>query len=130
MNLALKGYQTRILGTLRDYLREVARTGDPRNPFEKIVAANAAKAVPYIPVQIPGLAGVMPYVCLRVPTGGGKTLLAAHAIGAAVKDYQRAERAVVLWFVPSNPILEQTLAALKNPRWAACKPPGPCCWPI
>ena len=116
MNLALKGYQTRILGTLRDYLREVARTGDPRNPFEKIVAANAAKAVPYIPVQIPGLAGVMPYVCLRVPTGGGKTLLAAHAIGAAVKDYQRAERAVVLWFVPSNPILEQTLAALKNPR--------------
>jgi len=116
MNLALKGYQTRILGTLRDYLREVARTGDPRNPFEKIVAANAAKAVPYIPVQIPGLAGVMPYVCLRVPTGGGKTLLAAHAIGATVKDYQRAERAVVLWFVPSNPILEQTLAALKNPR--------------
>ena len=116
MNLALKSYQTRILGTLRDYLREVARTGDPRNPFEKIVAAQAAKTVPYIPVQIPGLAGVMPYVCLRVPTGGGKTLLAAHAIGAAVKDYQRAERAVVLWFVPSNPILEQTLAALKNPR--------------
>ncbi|MCX6936830.1 MAG: DEAD/DEAH box helicase family protein [Verrucomicrobia bacterium] len=116
MNLALKGYQTRILGTLREYLREVARTGDPRNPFEKIVAANAAKAVPYIPVQIPGLAGVMPYVCLRVPTGGGKTLLAAHAIGSAVKDYQRGERAVVLWFVPSNPILDQTLAALKNPR--------------
>ena len=48
MNLALKGYQTRILGTLRDYLREVARTGDPRNPFEKIVAANAAKALPYL----------------------------------------------------------------------------------
>jgi type III restriction enzyme len=116
MNLALKGYQTRILGTLRDYLREVARTRDPRNPYEKIVAANAARAVPYIPVQIPGLAGSMPYVCLRVPTGGGKTILAAHAIGTAVKDYQRAERGVVLWFVPSNPILEQTLAALKNPR--------------
>lgn len=116
MNLALKGYQSRILATLRDYLREVARTGDPRNPFEKIVAANAAKALPYIPVQIPGLAGVMPYVCLRVPTGGGKTLIAAHAIGAAVKDYLRAERAVVLWFVPSTPILEQTLSALRNPR--------------
>ena len=116
MNLALKGYQTRILATLRDYLREVARTGDPRNPFEKIVAANAAKPLPYIPVQIPGLAGVMPYVCLRVPTGGGKTIIAAHAIGAAVKDYLRAERAVVLWFVPSTPILEQTLSALRNPR--------------
>lgn len=116
MNLALKPYQTRTLGILREYLREVARTGDPRNPFEKIVAGSAAKPLPYIPVQIPGLAGSMPYVCLRVPTGGGKTLIAAHAIGAAVKDYQRAERGVVLWFVPSHPILEQTVSALKNPR--------------
>jgi type III restriction enzyme len=55
-------------------------------------------------------------VCLRVPTGGGKTLLAAHAIGTAVRDYQHAEHGVVLWFVPSTPILDQTLAALKNPR--------------
>lgn len=116
MNLALKPYQSRILGTLRTYLREVARTHDPRNPFEKLVAETTARPAPYLPVQIPGLSGTMPYVCLRVPTGGGKTLLAAHAIGTAVRDYQQAERGVVLWLVPSTPILEQTLNALKNPR--------------
>jgi type III restriction enzyme len=116
MTLALKPYQTRILGTLRDYLREVARTHDPRNPFEKIVAATAARTSPYLPAQIPGLAGSMPYVCLRVPTGGGKTLLAAHAIGTAVRDYLQAEHGMVLWLVPSNPILDQTLNALKEPR--------------
>jgi type III restriction enzyme len=116
MNLVLRPYQERILGTLRSYLREVARTHDPRNPFEKIVAASAARSAPYLPVQIPGLAGSMPYVCLRVPTGGGKTLLAAHAIGMVVRDYQQAERGVVLWLVPSTPILEQTLNALKNAR--------------
>lgn len=116
MNLALKPYQSRILGTLRTYLREVARTHDPRNPFEKLVAETTAHPAPYLPVQISGLAGTMPYVCLRVPTGGGKTLLAAHAIGTAVRDYQQAERGVVLWLVPSTPILEQTLNALKDPR--------------
>jgi type III restriction enzyme len=116
VNLPLKPYQSRILGALRTYLREVARTHDPRNPFEKLVAETAARPVPYLPVQIPGLAGTMPYVCLRVPTGGGKTLLAAHAIGTAVRDYLQAECGVILWLVPSTPILEQTLSALKNPR--------------
>jgi len=50
------------------------------------------------------------------PRAAARRCWRPDAIGAAVKDYQRAERAVVLWFVPSNPILEQTLAALKNPR--------------
>ena len=58
----------------------------------------------------------MPYVCLRVPTGGGKTLLACHAIGLAMDELLHAERAVVLWLVPSNTILDQTAAALRDPR--------------
>lgn len=58
----------------------------------------------------------MPYICLRVPTGGGKTLLACHAVGSAIQDYLHAERAVVLWLVPSNTILNQTAEALRDPR--------------
>ncbi len=58
----------------------------------------------------------MPYVCLRVPTGGGKTLLACYAAGLALHDFMRADRAVVLWLVPSNTILDQTADALRDPR--------------
>jgi type III restriction enzyme len=58
----------------------------------------------------------MPYVCLRVPTGGGKTLLACYAAGLAQREFMRAERAVVLWLVPSNTILDQTADALRDPR--------------
>jgi type III restriction enzyme len=58
----------------------------------------------------------MPYVCLRVPTGGGKTLLACYASGLAMSELLRADRAVVLWLVPSNTILEQTADALRDPR--------------
>jgi len=58
----------------------------------------------------------MPYVCVRVPTGGGKTLLACHAVGIALNRYLPAPRAVVLWLVPSNTILDQTADALRDPR--------------
>jgi type III restriction enzyme len=58
----------------------------------------------------------MPYVCLRVPTGGGKTLLASHAVGLAKSELLRAERAVALWLAPSNTILDQTADALRDPR--------------
>jgi len=43
-----------------------------------------------------------------------KTLLACHAAGLAMTDFMRAERAVVLWLVPSNTILDQTADALRD----------------
>lgn len=58
----------------------------------------------------------MPYVCLRVPTGGGKTLLACHTVRLAMREFMRADSAVVLWLVPSNTILDQTRDALTEER--------------
>ncbi|MCF7996245.1 MAG: DEAD/DEAH box helicase family protein [Chromatiaceae bacterium] len=56
-----------------------------------------------------------PYVCLRLPTGGGKTVLAADAIPllrqAVEQDYP-----LTLWLVPSKAILEQTAATLRDPQ--------------
>ena len=45
----------------------------------------------------------IPHTCLKVPTGGGKTLLAAAAL-------ERLDRntGLVLWMVPSNAIYRQT----------------------
>lgn len=48
-----------------------------------------------------------------MPTGGGKTVLAAHAIGVAARELLQAPNPMVLWLVPSTPILDQTVAALK-----------------
>ncbi|MGC4006609.1 MAG: DEAD/DEAH box helicase family protein [Pirellulales bacterium] len=55
-----------------------------------------------------------PYVCLRVPTGGGKTILATHAIEVATKTFLQTERSVVLWLAPSGTIVDQTLKALRD----------------
>ncbi|MRR52697.1 MAG: hypothetical protein EG825_17640, partial [Rhodocyclaceae bacterium] len=69
---------------LAAYLRKASEQG-ARSAFIDITGR------PYHDVsRIEGLDG-LPYVCLRVPTGGGKTLMASHALGIVAKEYQQAD---------------------------------------
>ena len=113
--ITLKDYQERVLDSLREFFRLTAQTGDPVSAFRD-TTRRLGEAMPYLPVSAAGLGSGMPYVCLRVPTGGGKTLLACYAAGLALHDFMRADHAVVLWLVPSNTILDQTADALRDPR--------------
>ena len=111
--LQLKDYQQRTLDSLRDYFAECVRLDDADTAFYEITKRNFEQGIPYRPVaELRGL----PYVCLRIPTGGGKTLVACYAVSVALKNLLNADRCVVLWLVPSNAIREQTLRALKNRR--------------
>ncbi len=102
--LELRGYQERSLAALDSYLRLVTLHG-AKAAF--VLRTN----LPYwSPPQLPGL----PYVCLRIPTGGGKTLLACHAVAIAARSYIQNDSVVCLWLVPSNTIRDQTLAALRD----------------
>ena len=49
----------------------------------------------------------IPHVCFKVPTGGGKTLLAASAL-----ERLNRQRGLTLWIVPTKAIYAQTKAAL------------------
>ncbi|MCC7085487.1 MAG: hypothetical protein IT427_10815 [Pirellulales bacterium] len=60
--------------------------------------------------QLPG----EPYICLRVPTGGGKILIAAHAVGAIAKHLGHLDHPLCLWVTPSTTIRDQTLRGLRN----------------
>ncbi len=114
--ITLKDYQSRVLDSLREFFRLAARDRDPGSAFCEVTRRVYGEAMPYLPVSAAGLESRMPYVCLRVPTGGGKTLIACYAAGLALHDFMRADRAVVLWLVPSNTILDQTADALRDPR--------------
>lgn len=109
--LTLKQYQQNTLDSLRDYFIECARLDEADTAFYRMTKRNFGLGLSYNPV--PGLEG-LPYVCLRIPTGGGKTLVACHSVGVASKYLLRADRALVLWLTPSNAIREQTLNALKD----------------
>ena len=114
--ITLKDYQERVLDSLREFFRLAAQTGNPDSAFRTVTRRVYGEGLPYFPVSVAGLESRMPYVCLRVPTGGGKTLLACYAAGLALHDFMRADHAVVLWLVPSNTILDQTADALRDPR--------------
>lgn len=111
--LRLKEYQERSLEALGAYFAECARTGNANTAFYSLTCRTFDMGIPYKPVkELPGL----PYVCLRIPTGGGKTLVACHAVGLAARDLTQTDAPLVLWLVPSSAILEQTLTALKDRR--------------
>ena len=61
-----------------------------------------------------GAGRAIPNVCLKVPTGGGKTLLAAAAVGQLMQGWLRRSTGLVVWVVPNEAIYRQTLAALSN----------------
>ena len=120
--MELKRYQTRALDQLRHFL-EKARGGDIAAAYASTIARAPLFDEPddaptyakggYTPVE--GLEHV-PYCCLRLPTGGGKTLLASHAIKVAAESWMDRARVPVIWLVPSSQIQTQTLDALKTPR--------------
>jgi type III restriction enzyme len=108
---ALKKYQTATLDVLKDYL-EAARIVGAKPAFDDMDKSGVREPRPYRPLD--GLPTV-PYVCLRLPTGGGKTLLSAHTVKVAADAYLEREFPVVLWLVPTNTIRTQTLETLKKP---------------
>lgn len=106
INFELKEYQQAALERFRLFLQDATIDGAD-------VAFYKATKFPYR--EAPVIATGTPYVCLRIPTGGGKTVMAAHAIGIASQTFLQVQNPMVLWLVPSTPILEQTVSALKNP---------------
>ncbi len=62
--------------------------------------------------------GEIPFVCVRIPTGGGKTLVACKSVErimSTVLQY-KLDTGVVMWFVPSDSIKTQTLKKFKDSR--------------
>lgn len=57
---------------------------------------------------------ICPNFCLKIPTGGGKTLMATYAVEFYLEHLKRQKTGFVLWVVPSEQIYAQTLSALRD----------------
>lgn len=110
MALSLKVYQQRALSSLAQFLEDARLTG-PASAFEKNV--DPGLVTNYKPM--PGMEAT-PYACLRIPTGGGKTVMGAHIIQAAGDAYLERTYPLVMWMVPTTQIKTQTLEAFRDPR--------------
>ena len=106
--MPLKDYQQSLLDDYAAYLARTRELSDPDKAFRE----STEFGQPYFPLKG---GEAIPYVCLRVPTGGGKTLIAGHSIKTVNDNFLAANQSLVLWLVPSDAIREQTLYVLKTP---------------
>ena len=125
--MLLKEYQQRALVTVRTHLETLAEIRAKASQAAEWLAdydwARAAwergvreKVIPYS-AYVPrsnGLDEPLPTMCLKIPTGGGKTLLAAKIIDLVNTHYRQRQTGLVLWVVPTTQIYNQTLSALRD----------------
>ncbi len=116
--MQLKQYQQQTLAVLRRYLEQARMIGAAAAYGAITQEAEQAQRLGRYRGDYTALEALpeTPYICLRLPTGGGKTILGAHAIAIARDAWVEKDYPLVLWLVPSNTIRQQTVEAFRNPR--------------
>ena len=131
--MELKQYQSNTLDVFTRWLRTLERNKEklrtlaealgslghsipdeissyPKSAWKELVGSGgvAETAGEYVS-RTDGAGRPIPHVCLKVPTGGGKTLLAAAAL-----ERMNRQNGLTLWIVPTKAIYQQTKKALWN----------------
>ena len=122
-----KDYQRSCLESVARYFTKCQELGDADWAFQKTTEELWGEKSHFTPLK-GEFPSEMPYFCLRVPTGGGKTWLAAKSVALVNNTLLHTEHSVILWLVPSKPIRTQTINALKDPDHpyhAALREAGP-----
>ena len=131
--MKLKEYQERTLGEVKRFLEQLvlwrgkARQGDEwLFDFAEKAWEKAGVGRMYLKKK-DGLQHPLPSFCLKVPTGGGKTLLAVKTIDLVQSIYRQKQAGLVVWIVPTQQIYRQTLLRLRDRTipigsiWTSCR---------
>lgn len=106
----LKNYQKKAIDALKEFLSVYQEYGAQEAYLELCKHNGWGQHSEYY-----DLFKGAPAVCLRVPTGGGKTIIAASSIQVIDQGTLDTGAPVVLWLTPSDAITTQTFSALNNP---------------
>ena len=108
--MELKSYQKKVIADLTRYLELLNETKSDAAAFCLFWQEKSAPALGLYQNVIPGV----PNLCFKVPTGGGKTFIACNAVRPIFDALPTAKTKAVVWLVPSDAILTQTVKALKD----------------
>ena len=111
--MELKNYQKLVLKDLDAYLDALMNAGGINTAWKEYWSGKGMGLG--IPAYHDDLDGA-PNVCIKVPTGGGKTFLAASSVKTVFDKLPTGKTKFVVWLVPSDAILTQTVANLSNPN--------------
>lgn len=108
--MELKSYQKKAINDLKSYLECLDNSGI-KGAWDKYWQDKGIKGVKYH-----DKIKAVPNICVKVPTGGGKTFIACASIKVISDVISKIDKIFVIWLVPSEAILTQTLKNLKNPK--------------
>lgn len=116
--MELKSYQSSVLNDLSRFMDIIQKTQDISVAYNRFwkehdrtpLTPQLGKTIePYLN-NIPNC----PHVCMKVPTAGGKTFIASAALKVIFNHFNNDMKRAVVWLVPSDAILAQTLKNLKD----------------
>jgi type III restriction enzyme len=120
--MQLKRYQERVIEETGIFLEALYAHQATGNRHASLDAWDDAARKFHLPGRYQprrnGLNKDLPTFCVRVPTGGGKTLLATQILGLIYKTILKSRNGagLVLWVVPSDQIYRDTLKRLRDRR--------------
>ena len=112
--MELKNYQIQVISDLERFLELLIEKQSIRSAYSTLWNEKGVNVgIDGMPPYKTELAGV-PQVCFKVPTGGGKTFLAANSIKPIFDSMPHIHPKAVVWLVPSDAILTQTYRTLTD----------------
>lgn len=103
--MELKKYQLQVIKDLDRFLELLIEKQNISKAYNALWNEKGINVgIDGMPPYNPELAGV-PQVCFKVPTGGGKTFLAANSLKPIFASMPHIHPKAVVWLVPSDAIL-------------------------
>ena len=116
--MELKKYQLQVIKDLDRFLELLIEKQNISKAYNALWNEKGINVgIDGMPPYNPELAGV-PQVCFKVPTGGGKTFLAANSLKQIFASMPHIHPKAVVWLVPSDAILSQTYKTLTDKNHA------------
>ncbi|MCC7294021.1 MAG: DEAD/DEAH box helicase family protein [Phycisphaerales bacterium] len=114
--MELKPSQKRVVEEVERYLRALAEGQEKGNRRHAAKDAWEMLGLGRYDERRNGLNEDLPTFCVKVPTGGGKTLIATQVLGSIYRSilHDRNGAGLVLWVVPSSQIYRDTLRRLRD----------------
>jgi type III restriction enzyme len=120
--MVLKSYQQRVLNELITFFNTAKAQ---KSAYEQL-PENVKPAVNWVDMTFntigktlidkpkTGLGQFYPRFCVKVPTSGGKTLIAVESIREYQNIFAQKKTGLIVWMVPSETIYTQTIKKLKD----------------
>lgn len=124
----LKNYQIKVISGIKNFLEVAAKERSNVKKARSALPVDLRNSIsldwvkatfekinkPLFDNPRNGLGHHYPRICIKIPTGGGKTLLAVEAIREYQNVFMKRRTGLVVWVVPTETIYTQTIKKLRD----------------